>query len=92
MLSIKSSASLQRMISSCIPLLLEHEDEFEMLTNYFKSSISDSPEAQQIMFLDHLKDNLLPNFSNEECNLSRFNTDPLMMNETNKFAIKMIID
>ena len=91
MLSIKSSASLQRMVQSCIPLLLEHEDEFEMLTNYFTSSISEEPEAQEIVLLDHLKDNLLPNFSDEECHLSRFNTDPLMRNETNMFAVKKII-
>lgn len=92
MLSVKSSPSLQRIIQSCVPELLEHEDEFEMLTNYFKSSIPDTPEAQEICLLDHLNDKMLPNFSDEECHLSRFNTDPLMRCETNKFAVKKIID
>lgn len=75
---------------------MEHADEFECFKNYFialkpdsKDSIEDSKDTT---FVQHLKDPILPNFSDEECYMDRFNTEELMRSEIKRKASKLIID
>lgn len=92
MLSIKTNPSIQRIIQGCVPRLLEHEDDFDMLIDYFKSSIPETPDDRIHCMLDHMNDKQLPSFSDEECHMARFSTDHLMRSENTRFSVKRIID
>jgi hypothetical protein len=76
------------MLGSCIPELLEHDDEFECLTDYF---ISIDPEAgdeasKLTSFTSNLKDSFLPKFSDSDNFADRYNSQTLMQSDIRRNA------
>jgi hypothetical protein len=68
LLSLKTSNTLQNIISACIPLLLANEDEeFECFKDYFIALDPEASSPHEIskltMFTTNLKDAMLPGFS-----------------------------
>lgn len=95
-LELDTSTSLNRIMSSNVPQLLAHDDDFECFKDYF---IALNPEAMNskepsndTTFVTHLNNELLPRYSDEDVFMDKFNTGDLMRSEMVDKSNKMILD
>ena len=82
------------MIVSCVPKLLDVDDDMECFTDYF---IALDPEAgdnesKLTTFTQNLKDQMLPKFSDEDCYADRYRSPELMQTDLSRNAQKAIMD
>jgi len=95
-LEIHTSVSLHKIMSACVPQLLDHDDDFECFKDYFialKPENMDSKEpSKETTFVCHLKEPILPRYSDNEVFMDYFNTDSLLRSEMVDKSNKQIID
>jgi hypothetical protein len=82
-LSLETNKSIQRMVGSIVPTLLENEkDDFECFKDYFiaidPESADSKEDSKATSFMIHLKDTLLPGFSDTEIYLDQYSTTTTM--------------
>ena len=96
-LSLNTSKSIQRMVSSIVPILLEYEnDDFECFRDYFIAidpEAADSKEdSKKTSFMLHLKDPLLPGFADEEIHVDQYSSSMNMQTDLRTPTTKRIMD
>jgi len=83
-------------MSSCLDSLLNHEEDFDCFTDFFVALKPDAMEAtndcEDTTFIRHLRNPILPKFSDEDIYMDKFNTDDLMRSEVRDKSSKLIID
>lgn len=83
-------------MSGCVDPLLQHDEDFECFTDFFMAlkpgTMDSTEESTDTTFARHLRNTVLPQFSDEEVYMDRFNTDDLIRSEIRDKSCKLIID